>query len=291
MGKKRRTILKGGAAIAAASLLPIRALAQNPHRDGSSLDLPTHHLHESMIDFFEGKGFTLVDHQPLVTGNENFNGGLRYDDTEIDTLRGQMAVQPCARIEDIEKKGDRAVLPLFHIFYVRSPVGMTPAASFSMLLDYLVNVAGLARNKFAFVTTTQFKDLLPILHEYGFDPANQVHYRDTDEALAAGDGSGYFRYPGNPDAEPFPTVGLYYRTMVDAAPPDTYPLPIGWTEIGEASIDDSVSLGFGLGTERVGYAQSGEIPGWRERLFLLYEQVDRHSPDNPPSGRELFSKS
>ncbi|MDA4844514.1 hypothetical protein [Hoeflea poritis] len=290
MGKKRRTILKAGAAVAAAALLPMKALARNPRRDGLSLDLPTHMLHESMIDFFEGKGFTLVDHQPLVTGNEGFNGGLRYDDTETETLRGQMAVQPCARIEDIENKDDRAVLPLFHIFYVRSSEGMTPADSLSMLLEYLVNDAGLARGRFAFVTTREFEGLLPVLEKHGFDPENQVHYRDTDEALAAGDGSGYFRYPGNPDATPFPTVGLYYKTRIDAAAPDTYPLPPGWTEIGEASIDDSVSLGFGLGTERVGYAQSGEIPGWRERLFLLYEQVDRHSPDNPPSGRELFSK-
>ncbi len=276
--------------MAAVSLLPASALAQNPRRDGASLDLPTHLLHETMIDFFEGKGYTLVDHQPIVTGNESFNGGLRYDDTEIDTQRGQMAVQPCARIEDIDKKGDPEVLPLFHIFYVRSPKDMAPAGSLSMVLEFLVDVAGLEQDRFAFVTTTAFESLLPVLEEHGFDPEGQVIYRQRDEAMAAGDGSGYFRYPGNPDALPFPTVGFYYRTGSNVAAPTAYPLPAGWTEIGEASTDDSVSLGFGLGTERVGYAQSGEIPSWRERLFLLYQQIDRRNPDNPPSGRELFSR-
>ncbi|WP_419911584.1 hypothetical protein [Hoeflea sp.] len=291
MANKRRTILKGGAALAAASVLPVSTFARNPRRDGLSLDLPTHLLHESMIDHFEARGYKLVDHQPVVTGDESFNGGLRYDDTEIDTQRGQMAVQPCSRIEDIEKKGDPSVLPLFHIFYVRSPLDMTPEASLSMVLDYLLNVVGLSRDKFAFVTTTAFDGLLPVLEEQGFNPIEQVIFRDKAEALSAGDGCGYFRYPGRPDAQPFPTVGFYYRVDDEAPPATSYHLPSGWIEIGEASIDNSVSLGFGLGTERVGYAQSGNIPNWSERLFLLFEQVDRSAPVNPPSGRELFFRS
>ena len=291
MANKRRTILKGGAALAAASVLPMKAFASNPRRDGLSLDLPTHQLHESMIDHFQALGFKLVDHEPVVTGDESFNGGLRYDDSEIATQRGQMAVQPCSRIEDIDKKGDPSVLPLFHIFYVRSPLDVTPAQSLSMVLDYLVNAAGLSRDNFAFVTTTEFNSLLPVLEEQGFNPIEQVIFRDKAEALAAGDGCGYFRYPGKPDAEPFPTVGLFYRLDGGAPSATSYPLPSGWIEIGEASIDDTVSLGFGLGTERVGYAQSGNFPNWSERLFLLMEQVDRSAPGNPPSGRELFFRS
>ncbi|MEX3009788.1 hypothetical protein [Hoeflea sp. TYP-13] len=293
MGQQRRNILKGGAALAAASMLPGNALAKASgyaRRTGDSLDLPTHVLHEAMIDYFSGKGYELVDHVPIVTGDESFNGGLRYDETGIDNKPGQMAIQPCARIEDIQKKGQLDVLPLFHIFYCMTPLGLKPADTLAQVLDYLTNNVGLNSQYFAFVTVPEFELYFPVLEEYGFDPNRQVHIRDSEEALVMGDGSGYFRFPGNRDALAFATAGIYYWTGTGAPPELTaYPPQKGWTEIGETSIDETANFGFGLGTERVGLAATREIPSWQERLVLLFEQIEIHSGGNPPPGRDRFS--
>ncbi|MCP4316952.1 MAG: hypothetical protein GY789_13290 [Hyphomicrobiales bacterium] len=289
MKQKRRNVLKGGVALAAASFLPATGHA-NAHKSGDTLDLPTHTLHESIVDHFEELGYALGDQAPIVTGDESFNGGLRYDESEADKKPGQMAIQACARLEDIRKKDQMDVLPLFHIFYCITPLGLKPADTLAQALGYLTNVARLDTQKFAFVTIPEFEPHLPVMEELGFDTGRQIHFRNSAKALEEGDSSGFFRFPGNPSAEAFATVGIYYWTG-SGEPPKLaeYPPQPGWTEIGEASIDESDIFGFGIGTERLGLAMTGDIPLWQERLVLLFEQIERNSGGKPPPGKDIFA--
>ena len=289
MEQKRRTILKGGAALAFVSVLPANAQT-NDRKPGDSLDLQTHQLHEALIEHFSGKGYKLVDQAPIVTGDESFNGGLRYDESGLDRQPGEMSIQSAARLEDIRRKDQVDVLPLFHIFYCITPLGLKSDDTLAQVLDYLTNTAKLDTAKFAFVTIPEFEPHLPVLEESGFDTSTQILFRNSEKAREEGDGSGYFRFPGNPDADAFGTVGLYYWTGEGDAPKlAEYPPPQGWTEIGEVSIDDADSFAFGLGTERVGFAMTGEIPSWQERLVLLFEQIERNSGGKPPSGKDKFA--
>ncbi|MCY6380128.1 twin-arginine translocation signal domain-containing protein [Hoeflea prorocentri] len=292
MQHNRRNVLKAGAATAAALMLP-RTASADARKDGASLDLGTHLLHEALIDFYESRSFRLVFGKPVVAEEQAFNGGLRYDETGVLDQPGTLAIQPCARIEDIERKHDRTVLPLFHMFCCMKKPGMDPAASLAEALEFLVKASGLDSRHLAFVSTEQIAPLNPVLAEYGLDSSAQVHIRDRNTALNAGDGSGFFRFPGNDNARPFATIGLY--CWIGAGPVETmasYPPKPGWLEIGEVVIDENEDLAFAFGTERLGFARSGEIVSWQDRLLLLFEQVDRKTLGRtPPPGRDIFSKT
>ncbi len=286
---KRRTLLKGSVALAAATMLPATGQSQ---ATGStkSLDRPTRDLHEALIGHFKEKGYELFEPASIVTGDESFNGGLRYDETGLHEQAGQMSVQACARVEDIEDKNRADVLPLFHIFYCISQEDTSSAETLAQLLDYLTNDAKLDPGLFAFVTVPEFEPHLPTLEKFGFDTGRQIHFRNSEKAKDVGDGSGYFRFPGNPDAEAFATVGIYVWTG-EGTPPKLaeYPPQQGWTEIGEASIDERAEFGFGLGTERLGLAMHGSIPSWQDRLVLLFDQIEMTSAGSPPPGKDTFA--
>ena len=292
MRHKRRNVLKAGAATAATLVFP-KMTSASARKDGESLDPPTHRMHESLIDYFEDRNYRLVFGKPVVTEDFAFNGGLRYDETGVLDQPGTMAIQPCARIEDIEKKHDRTVLPLFHIVCCRRKTGDGPAEALAEALDYIVNASGLDSNRLGLVSTDEIDPFRPLLLQHGLEPSTQLHIRDRNEALAAGDGSGFFRFPGNDNARPFATVGLYY--WIEAGEPQqivSHPPSSGWIEIGEAIIDENDELAFAFGGERLGLAQTGEIISWRDRLILLFEQVDRKTiGKTPPPGREIFSRS
>ena len=85
--------------------------------------------------------YRLVFGKPVVAEEIVFNGGLSYDETGVLDQPGTMAIPPCAKIEDIEKKHDPTVLPLFHMLCCRRKTGGGPAEA----LDYIVNASGLAQ--------------------------------------------------------------------------------------------------------------------------------------------------
>ena len=254
------------------------------------LDRPTRDLHEALVGYFREQGFELFEPASIVTGDESFNGGLRYDETGMHEKPGQMSIQACARVEDIQAKNHADVLPLFHIFYCISQEDTSSSETLAQLLDYLTNGAKLDTARFAFVTIPEFEPHLPTLEKFGFDTGRQIHFRNSEQAKDAGDGSGFFRFPGDSDAKAFATVGIYYWTG-DGAPPKLaqYPPQQGWTEIGEASIDEQADFGFGLGTERLGLAMHGSIPSWQDRLVLLFDQIELASAGNPPPGKDKFA--
>lgn len=91
--------------------------------------------------------YRLVLGKPVVAEEIVFNGGLSYDETGVLDQPGTMAIPPCARIEDIEKKHDRTVLPLFHMLCCRRKTGGGPAEALAEALDYIVNASGLDSNR------------------------------------------------------------------------------------------------------------------------------------------------
>jgi hypothetical protein len=87
----------------------------------------------------------------------------------------------------------------------------------------------------------------------GLDPS-RVTYRPHAEALAAGDGSGWFFDPRNNVG--FPTVSIEFTRG-------------GLTlELGEVT-----RSGFAIGTERVQWAMTGAIPTWNQVLPTLLARI------------------
>ncbi len=287
----RRSILKGGALFAAATVLPSGVLASDEPA-GTDFDKTHAAAQEALKSHFSKMGYQPSNAASIVTGDEQFNGGLRHDETGIIQNPGQMTVQQCSRIEDIGKKQKRDVLPLFHIFVCNKPLGFGSQQTVQQIIAYLVGPLGLDRTRLALVGTPRLNDYAPTLEKAGIDIARQAYLRDDSEALATADGSGYFRFPGNPEAPARPTVGMYYWIGEGTPRPLTaYPPSEDWTEIGEASLDDQDVLAFGLGTERITLASTGLMPSWQERLAQLLEYIENDSGGaEPPSGRAHFTK-
>ncbi len=290
MTSARRDILKGGALVAAASFLPCRLVAAEG-ADGTDFDRAHAAMWATIENHFAKLGYRQRDPASIVTRDETFNGGLRYDDTGLLQKPGHMAFQQCARLEDIEKKHRRDVLPLFHIFSCSKPLGLKHPQTAAQVLAFLTETLALDPARLSFVGTARLNDYLPVLESAKVEPIRQVFLRDEDEALRTADGSGYFRFPGNPDAPLQATAGIYCW-IGDGAPQrlDSYPPSENWTEIGEMSLDAEDSLAFGFGTERLTLAATGLIPSWQERLVQLFESIESGSSGaKPPSGRARFT--
>lgn len=289
MEDRRRSILKGSAIVAVASVLP-RPLAASDKLEGTKFDKAHAKVQAAITEHFAKLGYQPRRPALIVTRDETFNGGLRFDDTGLLDKPGLMAFQQCARLEDISKKDRRDVLPLFHIFVCSKPLGLDSQQTVAQILTFLTQSAGLDSARLAFVGTPRLNDFLPQLESAGIEPIRQIFLRDDAEALAAADGSGYYRFPGDPDAATLPTAGIYHWIGSGSPQPiTTYPPSRDWTEIGEMSIDDGDDLAFGLGTERLTLASTGLISSWQERLTQLMEYIENDSGGaEPPSGRALF---
>ncbi len=291
MTNPRRDLLKGGALFAAASLLPKGALSSE-NVVGTDFDKAHGALQDALADHFTQMGYTPVDASPIITGDESFNGGLRYDETGLIDQPGQMAIQQCTRLEDIGKRHHRDVLPLFHIFRCNKPLGFKSQQTLAQALTYLTETLAIDTGRLCLISTPRLEKYAPVLKRAQIDVARQVLLRDDAEALAAADGSGYFRFPGDENADTFATVGIYCW-IGEGIPmrPESYPPSQVWTEIGEASLDEGESMGFALGTERVTLATTGLMPSWQERLVQLFEIIESDSGGGAlPSGREQFAK-
>lgn len=289
MKNNRRIVLKGSAIVAVASVLP-RSVSASNEPGGTEFDKAHAKTQGAIADHFAKLGYQPRQSAPIVTRDETFNGGLRFDDTGVLEKPGMMALQQCARLEDIDRKDRRDVLPLFHIFVCSKPLGLNSQQTVAQVLTYLTQSAGLDPARLAFVGTPRLNDFLPQLETAGIEPIRQIFLRDDAEALAAADGSGYYRFPGDPDAPTLPTAGIYHWIGSGSPKPITaYPPSQDWTEIGEMSLDDGDDLAFGLGTERLTLASTGLISSWQERLAQLMEYIENDSGGaEAPSGRARF---
>ncbi len=260
---------------------------------GTDFDKAHGAMQEALVGHFAEMGYTPVTAAPIVTDDEQFNGGLRYDETGLIDQPGQMAIQQCARLEDIEKRHRRDVLPLFHIFRCNKPLGFKSQQTLAQALAYLTDTLGIESSRLCLISTPRLEKYAPVLKRAHIDATRQVLLRDDAAALAAADGSGYFRFPGDPSADTFATVGLYCW-IGEGVPmrPESYPPSEDWTEIGEASLDEGESMGFAFGTERIVLATTGQMPSWQEQLVQLFEFIENDSGGGqPPSGRAEFARN
>ena len=291
MTNPRHNILKGGALFAAASLLPTR-LFSNEDFVGTDFNKAHAGKQGALFSHFTEMGYTPVTAVSIVTDDEGFNGGLRYDETGLIAQPGQMAIQRCARLEDIERRHRRDVLPLFHIFRCNKPLGFKSQQTLAQALAYLTDTLSIDSSKLCLISTPRLEKFAPVLKRAHINAPRQVLLRNDVEALAASDGSGYFRFPGDANADTFATVGIYCW-IGEGVPmrPENYPPSEDWTEIGEGSLDEGEPMGFALGTERVTLATTGLMPSWQEQLAQLFEiiEIDGGS-GQPPSGRAKFAK-
>lgn len=289
---ERRQFLRGSAYLAASFALPqsmpVPAMAAEALKSGGATT-----VEKSLPAFFSAKGYRTIAAKSLVTNRPEFNGGLRYDETGTVDMPGRMIVQPCARLSDISEKIRPDILPLFHIFRCNAHPGQNKADLFASSLAYLTGPLQLDPTRLAIVSIPPFAQIRATLPEAGVDWDRQIHLRDPDAALKAGDGSGIFRHPG-PDYVPaMPTAGLYYRLDDGAGdPPKVHPLPAAWTEIGEFMMADNGTAFIAFGVERLHLASAGTIPSWNEQLPNLLNRIRQDAGNGAlPSGAKTFSAS
>ena len=288
----RRRVLQGSAAMALSSLAPWAAQADQDadmrvFLRGISI------TRSNLLNFFPSKGYREGTSLPIVTGRNDFNGGLRYDDSDIPFVPRQMVVQACARVEDIAEKQRDDVLPLFHIFRCDRIDGDPARETLDQLLERLTLAFEFTPERIGFVSVPAFAALRPVVERYDIRWSRQVFLRDLESARAAGDGSGHFRHPSGEHGPGLATVGVYYW-MGDGTPGPLrgYPPTTGWIEIAEAAIEDDSPLAFSIGLERLFFNIVGFRPSWNAQVARLLERIDRDSASGQvPPGRQLFAES
>lgn len=283
MAQSRRDLLKASAAAAAPYLMTKGARAAEIFAAADP------------VTYFEGKGYELLPPHDLITG-ESFNGGIRYDELPSPNVGGKtIRLQGCARLEDIPRRGEVGVLPMFHILGYHNPEPAYPGEVFHQVLDFLINGSGLNPHRLVLVSTDRFEPMRVYLDDFDIGP-HQVVIRPWDEAVAAGDGSGFFRPPEHPHTAGIPTVSFHYPL------PDTplesehfYPLP-GYLELGEVSISEADNGGSrlvegGVGVERVAMVTDGVVDTYEEALIVLVNEMEAEAQQRGiplPAGYQRF---
>jgi hypothetical protein len=203
----------------------------------------------------------------LITG-QPFNGGLRYDETVAKAAPGKtMCRQFCGRVEDIAKKGTPGVLAGFTIVGFRNDAPTFDGELLVMTLDYLVRRAGLPPSQLVLVSTEWIAAYRSHHERFGIS-VEQVVQRDSADAMAAGDGSGFFAPKGHPLAPKIPTVSIHYVIDGGASTGRRYPVA-GAIELGEVSLRagprrDVVAEVGGLGLERLLMAHGKPAPSFAQ---------------------------
>ncbi len=257
-------------------------------------DDPVAAVRDNALGYFGGRGYGEAPPLGMLTGAE-FNGGLRYDESRAEPpSEPAMAVQPSARIEDIPQRTRPGVLAGFTIFGLSRPAPADPAAFFTEVLDFLVEERRLDPKRMLFVSTERFR---PLVDQIERVDAGQVFERDMAEAMAAGDGSGYFAPAGHPQAPKMLSVGVHYRLPGAAAGGEVAYPPQDHIEIAEIGIAPpegahDASLGAGIGLERVAMAEGEAVPDFEETrlnlLRIIEEEARRTGKDLPP-GYTMFA--
>lgn len=202
---------------------------------------------------------------PLLTGNNAVNGGIRFDEEmAVATGTSKWRLQRAARVGDIAHRLDPGVLPMFTIGFAMlgdANAQTKPFTHFDAALHFLVQACGLAREGLSFTTSDAVApifngsggDAPPAFTVFGLDPS-RITYRPHAEAVAAGDGSGWFFDPRN--SVGVPTVSIEYTRA-------------GLTlELGEIT-----PSGFGFGMERLQWAMGGTLPTWNQVLPALLARL------------------
>lgn len=279
MGLNRRRVVQLGTAATVGSILPGLGLSASNQNDPFEQEFADT-LNRLKAAFTE-LGYNQATPLSVVTGADDYNGGLRHDFDQAELSSSAFVIQPLARVADLEEKQRPDVLPLFH------EVGCHPSdadgqATTRLMIGLLTDTFGLDPSRIAFVSVPQADNIRPVLDEIGLPFAEKVLLRNEAEALAARDASGYF-FPDPFGEDYIVTMGVYYRVgETDESVPKVYPPSPNWTEIGEIVIDGTAApLGISIGAERLTYAVTGQFPTWDQRLGALFTQVEQSGMEPP----------
>jgi hypothetical protein len=252
----------------------------------------TGEIHDNALAYFGKLGFAELPPLSMITGDD-FNDGLRYDETRPETVDyDTITVQTSARIDDIAEKDRPGVLAGFTIIGLQSPPDAEPGALVRHVMNFLIEERMLDPAKLRFISTELFR---PHLESTAGVITERFFERPLSVARAAGDGSGFFAPKGHPQNPELPTVGVYYPLPETAD--DTkisYP-PDGFIEIAEIGLHEPGNprhLAAGIGLERVAMAEGEELPDFDEtRLNLLrvIEDEARRTGKPLPPGYTKFA--
>jgi hypothetical protein len=246
-------------------------------------------IRDSALAYFGQQGFTELPPLGLITG-DTYNCGLRYDEWRAGNPPGRwVCIQPAARLEDIADKHRTGVLACFTMIGLRLSDADEPGALFKMVMDFLITRRKLDLTKLLFVSTEHFRP-----HLAGLEGA-RFFQRATDEAVAAGDGSGFFAPDGNPSGVASASVGIYH-VAPGAAPGEvlSYP-PQGYVEIAEVMIPAPIGTaepGGGIGIERLAMAEGAPIAAFEETkidLLRLIEDEAQRTGQPLPQGYGIYA--
>ncbi len=280
MEVNRRKVVQMGTAAAIGTAMPRIAFGATDRND--AFETRFSETLTGLKAAFAARGFAEAEPLSIVTGTDDYNGGLRHDFDQNALPTGAFIIQPLARVADVGEKARPDVLPLFH------EVGCHPGESVSgretteLMVRILTQDFGLDPSRIAFVSVPQANNMQPVLDGLNLPFAEKVLLRNEAEALAARDASGFF-FP-DPFGEAYlVTMGVYYRVGdVDEPAPAAYPPSNNWTEIGEIIIGgEAAPLGISIGAERLTYARTGQFPTWDQRLDALFAQVEQDGTEPP----------
>jgi len=283
MKLNRRQVVRLAAAGGAGLLVPCKFAAAQQGAS-SAAEFSKH---------FSDMGAEVLDPLPLITGS-SFNGGLRFDDTRKSYPGGMsVSVQPSSRIEDAGKSNETGVLALFHIGVLNLSTGAGPRDAIKLLLGYVVDEVGLDPEKLVFVSTEVFK---PYFSSNSLLQKGRFVKRDQAEAMAAGDGSGFFAPAGHPETKGFATVSLHYPIGSGTSAELQYPLP-DYLEIGEICLVEpgdgaAGPVGGGFGLERLAIATGAPAPDYADSRASLVEAVKKEASETGtdlPAGLKVFA--
>lgn len=253
---------------------------------------------QDAIAFFTAQGYRETPKLDLITGDA-FNGGVRYDETAPGGLQDgkTLILQNCIRMEDMNFHDRPDVLPYFHILAIGLNEPSPPATALKTMLEYLVTHLELDPGRFVFVSTEVFAPYFSHLKPYGISPS-QLVTREKKEAIAAGDGSGYFAPADHPHVSPYHSVSIHYARHPDAMKQElTYPLH-GFLELGEVMIhEDAPDIEdiqiAALGVERLSMAMGSPVESFAQSrdlaLTALEQEAKRRNIPLPPAYEKLKS--
>ncbi|WP_282152327.1 hypothetical protein [Ruegeria atlantica] len=280
MGLNRRKLVQLGTAATASAALPRFAIGATGQNEAFEAEFA-----ETLAGLkaaFAKLGFSESQPFSIVTGNVDYNGGLRHDFEQKKLQPNAFVIQPLARVADVEEKNRPDVLPLFHEVGCHPEDAVSGRDTTELMVRLLTEEFSLDPSRIAFVSVPQADDVRSVLDGMNLPFSQKVLLRDEAEALAARDASGYF-FPDPFGEDYLVTMGVYYRVGNQTEPaPESYPPSANWTEIGEIIIGgEAASLGISIGAERLTYALTGQFPTWDQRLDALFAHIDLGHAEPP----------
>jgi hypothetical protein len=271
-------------ALSAAGAAALAAGGKSASASAGSID----QVRNSALRYFTDRGYQEIPPLDLITGDD-FNGGIRYDDTRPGQAAVKtVSVQYAARTDDVADRGRPGVLAGFNIIVFQDPGAETPGSLIEQVMEILVSDQGLDPDRMMFVSTEVFR---PVAERIDTVNPDRIFERPLAEAREAGDGSGYFAPKGHPLHPASDSVAIYYPLPGEGSEPSTAYPPSGYFEIAEIGLSREYKIG-AIGLERLAIAKGVPAPSFKDtqQELLRALEMESESRGKPlPPGYAVFA--